>query len=151
MSVRIEIVPAGAAAYAEATTTIQAPVERIWSLLTDIDGWPRWNPAVQQARIRGAVAPGTVFEWKSGGMAIVSTLHTVAPLRDLAWTGRTIGTRARHGFELAATQHGVAVTTRETFDGWLPSLMPRTMSRTLERTLVALLAALKQAAEARDE
>jgi hypothetical protein len=146
-----DIVPEGAVAYAEAATTIHASAERVWSLLTDIENWPQWNPAVQQARILGAVAPGTIFKWKSGGMAITSTLRTVVPMRDLAWTGVAFGTRARHGFELAATQDGIKVATRETFDGWLPALMPKTMSRALKRNLDSLLAALKREAEQRGE
>jgi hypothetical protein len=67
----------------------------------------------------------------------------------LAWSGRTIGTRALHIWIFRPIPGGVEVTTRETFDGWLPALAPRMMQKQLDDTLPALLLSLKVAAESR--
>lgn len=136
-----------AAAHACAAVAIDASADRVWQLLTGIDAWPRWNPAVGSARLEGSIAAGTVFRWRSQGFTVSSTLVDVEMPRRLMWTGRALGTRARHEWDIVAAGHGVVVKTSETFDGWLPRLMPRTMKNMLERTLSAWLEALKAEAE----
>ena len=39
---------------AEATLDIDAPPDRVWALLADVPGWPRWNAAMplQPGRVR---------------------------------------------------------------------------------------------------
>jgi uncharacterized protein YndB with AHSA1/START domain len=139
--------PATAKARSQATIGIDAPVEKVWGLVVDIDSWPRWNTSGETAHLKGAVAKGSVFDWKSGGFWIRSVFQDVVPMERLSWTGRTLGTRALHSWEFTVTENGVVVTTAETFDGWLPWLMPRTMQKKLDDTLPALLASLKIAAE----
>jgi len=126
---------------------IDAPVEKVWGLVVDIDRWPRWNTSVEKAYLKGAIAKGSVFDWKSGGFWIRSTFHDVVPMEHLSWTGQTLGTRALHSWEFTLTEKGVVVTTAETFNGWMPTLMPRIMQKKLDDTLPALLASLKIAAE----
>ena len=139
--------PAGARVRSQATITIDAPIEKVWALVVDIDRWPRWNKAVQTAHLAGPVARGAVFNWKSGGMGIRSTFQDIAPMERLSWTGQTIGTSAVHAWTFKTTDKGVVVTTTESFDGWLPAILPGTMQKTLDDTLPALLASLKVAAE----
>jgi len=93
------------------------------------------------------VATGSVFRWKTGGLAIVSELAAVEPLAGIAWTGRTLGARAEHEWRFEAVPGGTLVQTRERFAGWLPWLLPGTMRRRLERALEQGVAALKAAAE----
>lgn len=138
---------ASAAARAHATITIDAPVAKVWALVVGVDHWPDWNRAVETAHLEGPVAKGSVFKWKSGGMAIRSTFQDVVPMRRLSWTGQTFGTRAVHAWAFVATDKGVVVTTTETFDGWLPAILPGVMRKTLDDTLPALLTSLKAAAE----
>jgi uncharacterized protein YndB with AHSA1/START domain len=139
--------PAIAKARSQATITIHAPIETVWALAVGVDRWPQWNSAVQSAHLDGPVAKGSVFNWKSGGMGIRSTFQEVVPTRRLSWTGRTFGTNAVHSWDFRTTDGGVVVTTTETFDGWLPTLLPRMMQKTLDDTLPALLSSLKAAAE----
>jgi uncharacterized protein YndB with AHSA1/START domain len=138
---------ADARAKSEATILIHAPLTRIWSLTTDVDRWPEWNKAVQSARLEGPVAPGSVFRWKSGGFSVTSTFRNIEPMTHLTWTGVAFGTKAVHSWTFTPTDHGVRVTTIETFDGWLPAILPGAMQKTLDDTLPALLASLKAAAE----
>ena len=37
----------------ERSTIIEAPVERVWSVLRDFNGHDRWHPAVRESRIEG--------------------------------------------------------------------------------------------------
>jgi uncharacterized protein YndB with AHSA1/START domain len=141
--------PTAQAAQAQASAQIQinAPAERIWRLLTAVDGWPAWNPAVASARIDGPLRPGTVFVWKSQGFTVTSTLQQVEPFTGLSWTGSAIGTKAFHAWTLETTADGVLVKTFETFDGWLPWLLQSAMQKQLDETLPAWLQALKAATE----
>jgi uncharacterized protein YndB with AHSA1/START domain len=138
---------AEAAARSQSTIVIDAPIDRIWSLVVDVDRWPSWNKAVQSARLDGDVAPGSVFKWTSGGFGVTSTFRTVQPMTHLSWTCVAFGAHAVHSWLFEPTARGVKVTTTETFDGWMPRLMPRTMQKMLDDTLPKLLASLKRAAE----
>lgn len=126
---------------------IKAPAQRIWSLLTEINRWPGWNPAVKSAKLNGAFEVGTTFNWKSGGISIVSTLQEIQRTTKLVWTGKAIGTRAIHVWSLKSTTTGVLVCTSESIDGWLVSLMRKAMQKTLDESLVAWLVELKRRAE----
>lgn len=127
---------------------INASAHRIWSLISEIDQWPTWNPAVEMAKLHGAFGVGTTFKWKSGGISIVSMLQEIIPASRLVWTGKTIGTQAIHVWTLdEANPDGVLVRTSESFDGWLPRLMRKTMQKTLDESLIAWLNELKRQAE----
>lgn len=147
--VSLTAVPSRAEVRSQATILIHAPIERIWGLVVDVDRWPQWNKAIENAHLEGAVLQGSVFQWKSGGYGIRSTFQDVDPMKHLSWTGAAFGTKAFHTWDFSVTGDGVAVTTAETFSGWLPAIMPGTMQKTLDDTLPALLQSLKLASETR--
>jgi hypothetical protein len=129
---------------------VEAPLDVVWSLITDIDAWPRWNPAVSRAHLAGPFASGSVFRWKSGGSSIVSTLQVVERPRRVSWTGKTFGVAAVHVWDLEAVGMGVLIRTSESFAGWLVRLFPSTFQRLLDNALEEQLRALKVAAEKSD-
>jgi len=142
------IAPARAAqVQSMAQIEINAPADRVWRLLTRIDGWPKWNPAVDSSVLQGPLGKGSIFVWKSKGFTVTSTLQDVEPLRRLSWTGAAFGTRAFHSWDLRELDGQVVVSTFESFDGWVPCLFSRAMQKTLDDTLPAWLQALKTAAE----
>jgi uncharacterized protein YndB with AHSA1/START domain len=136
-----------APAWAEHRITIQAPIEKIFALLTAVQAWPDWNPAVKNVRVDRTLAPGVTFYWKSGGISIASTVQQLDAPRFIGWTGKAIGTRAIHTWTLEPTANGVVVTTAESFDGWLVRLMKKAMQTTLDDALQSTLQKLKVAAE----
>ncbi|MGD2082170.1 MAG: SRPBCC family protein [Chromatiales bacterium] len=134
---------------ASAEALIEAPVDLVWSLLIDIDGWPRWNPAVERAALDGPPQAGTAFRWKAGGASIASRLEAVRRPAHLVWTGRTRGIRAVHAWHLRAEEGGTRVRTEESFDGVWLRLLAGPMRRMLASSLEQGLGALKGAAERR--
>lgn len=138
-----------APATASAETLIQAPLDLIWTVLTDIETWDAWNPAVTSVEMRGPLVPGTKFRWKAGGLPVASTLREVEPKRRLTWTGRSMTIRAIHVWTLAVQDNGVHVRTEESFDGLLVRLLSGPMQRMLATSLEQGLSALKAECERR--
>jgi uncharacterized protein YndB with AHSA1/START domain len=133
-----------------ATISIDAPLERIWQLMVDVDSWPRWNPAVGSAKLKGSLAVGATFRWKNDGFTVMSTFRTIEPMKHLVWTGKAFGTTALHSWDFQSSDTGVIVRTSETFGGWLPRLMPDMLQRSLDAALPEWVAKLKAAAERRN-
>jgi uncharacterized protein YndB with AHSA1/START domain len=132
-----------------AEAQIEAPVEVVWRILSDLEGWPGWNRGVSRIEVSGPVEVGTEFRWVSGGARIVSRLEELEPPRRIAWLGKMFGTRAVHVWELAGEERGTHARTEESFEGWLAKLFPGLMKRTLAKALDQGMAALKAEAEFR--
>ena len=128
---------------------IAAAPDIVWSVLTDFGRWPAWNLDVKSIAIDGDVAPGTQFRWKAGPATITSVIREVEPPRSIAWTGRTVGTSAKHVDRLEAADGRTRVRTEESFEGWLPRLLRRQMRTTLQNGLDDGLRDLKAEAERR--
>ena len=126
---------------------INAPVEKIWGLLSDIDHWSVWQPDISNAVLEGALIPGSVFRWNSGGTPITSQIQEVEPQRRLGWTGKAMGAKAKHLWILEPQVGGVLAKTEESFDGLIVVLLKGMMQKTLDTSLQAWLMHLKKAAE----
>ena len=72
---------------------VDAPAERLWSLLTDLDAWPRWGPTVRSARVDGGFglgARGTVTT-----LAGLALPFEITELDDgVRWAWRVAGVEA---------------------------------------------------------
>lgn len=134
---------------ASARTRIAAPPELVWSVLADIAAWPQWNRDVARAQLRGALAAGTRFDWKAGGLPIRSVLLAVERPGTLAWSGTTLGIKAVHVSRFVGEGEGTEAVTEESFDGLLPRLFRGPMNRTLEKSISSGLEALKEECERR--
>lgn len=128
--------------------SIQAPLARVWALLTGIDAWASWNSEIARAALQGPLAPGTAFRWKTGGAAIRSQLHTVAPMAAFGWTGKTFGMYAIHNWRLEQVGGAVVVHVEESMEGLLARLFKKSFQKNLEKGMAHWLQALKTAAEA---
>jgi uncharacterized protein YndB with AHSA1/START domain len=136
-----------APAAGSATALVEAPLEKVWRILSDLAGWPTWNKGVSEIRVNGPVESGTTFVWKAGGTKIVSRLEQVAPPHRIAWTGKIFGIRAIHVWELAAEAGGTRVRTEESFEGPLARLFPGLAKKTVGRALAGAVSSLKAKSE----
>ena len=108
------------------STTIDAPPERIWSLLTDANGYRDWNPSV--ISLEGRIARGETI-------ALVSAVNPkrtfrlkvteAEPPRRMVWAdGMPLGLfRGERTFTLAPNGSGTAFSMREEFSGLLAPLI----------------------------
>jgi uncharacterized protein YndB with AHSA1/START domain len=138
-----------APAVASAELVIAAPIETVWDVISDIDQWPRWNPAITEAALRGGLQPGSTFRWKAGPGSITSTLREVNPPRVLGWTGKTFGINAIHVYQLEPDAGGTLVRTAESWEGLPVRPLRGRMQKMLEEALGSGLEALKHEAEKR--
>jgi len=130
-----------------ASIEIAAPPLDVWTVLTDFEGWPRWNPDVLEVRLEGPLEVGTTFRWKAGPGTITSVLKSVDPLHELGWTGVTMGVHAVHVWRLEETLGGTRLTTLESWRGWPTRLRHKRMAETLRQAIGVGLHHLKTEAE----
>lgn len=126
---------------------IQAPAEVVWKTHTDINAWSQWQPGITTAKLAGPLAVGSVFQFKSAGLTITATIQVVEPNRQIGWTGQALGTQASHVWRLTPHPNGTLLTTDESMEGWLVSLLKFVMPKFLERSLDTWLQSLKGKAE----
>jgi uncharacterized protein YndB with AHSA1/START domain len=128
---------------------IAASPDVAWDVLTAIEDWPSWNPAVKSVSIEGGIDEGSTFRWKAGPGTIASTIGNVDRPRRIAWTGTTFGVRAIHVHTFEPDAGGTLVRSEESWDGLLPRLFRGRLRKTLESSLHAGLRQLKAEAERR--
>ena len=126
---------------------VQASPEVVWKIHTAINDWPQWQPSLDMADLEGPLAVGSIFQWKSGGLTITSTIQVVKPNQQIGWTGKALGTRASHIWNLEPHNGGTMLTTEESMEGWLVSILKLIMPKFLESSLDTWMQSLKNKVE----
>lgn len=134
---------------------IAADAGRVWELLSDLAGYPRWNASIVQ--LDGALAVGAPLRLRArlpGGIGIASrpVLSCVTMFRELSWRASLIHPRvfsAEHRFILEPLPGGVRLCQREDFHGWFSSFFIVLFARGLRRSYTQANVRLKQLAEKR--
>lgn len=126
---------------------IVASVEKVWSILTDIEHWPEWQSDITSVQLDGNLTKGTTFHWKAKGLHMTSTLQEVESNRRITWTGVTMGMKAIHIWMLEPQSNGTRVITEESLSGWLTRLLKTFDPTFLEKSLEASLQVLKTRVE----
>ena len=133
------------------TIAIDAPLIKVWSVLTDLPAWPSWNSTVP--RVEGTVALGnkvTVYTTASPGRAFPVKVTALEPPRVMVWAGGMplglfVGQRT-----YTLTEHAPGKTTftmREEFSGLLAGLIGKSIPD-LQPLFLEFAACLKRASEA---
>lgn len=126
---------------------VNAPLERVWRLHSDVAAWTQWQTDITEARSEGAFEPGTSFTWTSYGFTVTSTIYEVEDKSRTLWGGTAQGITGIHEWLFAETPNGVHVQTNESFAGDPVEADVSSMQSMLDASLVAWLGHLKTAAE----
>ncbi|MEV4252509.1 MFS transporter [Spirillospora sp. NPDC049652] len=129
------------------STTIDAPIERVWALHTGIDAWPTWNGDIDTAALSGPVEPGSSFRWTTHGLDITSTVFEVVPGERIVWGGPAGGIDGVHVWTFTADGERVTVRTEESWAGAPVEAAAEQLGQALHASLESWLAALKARAE----
>jgi uncharacterized protein YndB with AHSA1/START domain len=128
---------------AAAETEVDTDAETVWDVLTGIEAWPSWNPAVRSASLSGPVAEGSEFRWKAGPGTITSTIRQVERPGLIGWTGKSLGLSVVHVWRLESQSERTLVKTEESFAGLPARLFTGRLHKLLQRELDAGLRHLK--------
>jgi len=126
---------------------IEAPLEIVWRLHTDVNAWPRWQTDITAAHTDGTLEPGVSFDWTSYGFSVTSTVYALSERSRVLWGGTSGGITGIHEWLFSETPSGVRVTTSESFTGESVEADAAGMQSVLDGSLVAWLGHLKTAAE----
>jgi len=126
---------------------IDAPLDTIWGLQTDISSWSQWQPDIDASRIEGPLEVGTVFRWQTYGLSIESTIQEIDAPRRIVWSGLAHGITAIHVWTMTPSEDRVLVHTEESWDGDPKRAEPEEMQQALDSSLRAWLQSLKHKAE----
>ena len=136
----------GAPIVAHVRTSIAAPPNKVWGLLVDAAGWPKWADQIDSVTVDGPLVSGRRFVWKSGGMTIHSQVQMFVAGKALSWTGGALTGKAVHVWRLEPNASGgTDVMEDESMEGLLMAQMYS--SAKLVEADTAWLGALKKAAE----
>jgi uncharacterized protein YndB with AHSA1/START domain len=127
--------------------TIQASIEKVWHVLTNINDWAAWQNDISKPLLDGDLQPGTTFTWKTGGANIHSTIHTVEPYQSFGWTGNTFGMFAIHNWTLTESKGDTTVSVEESMEGFLAKLFKNSFQKSLEKGMQHWLIQLKTKCE----
>jgi uncharacterized protein YndB with AHSA1/START domain len=67
----------------ERDVEINAPVEKVWQVLTDPNTWHQWLPGVDSVSNAAAIRVGASFEWVSKGQTGQGTIEKMEPMKRL--------------------------------------------------------------------
>jgi len=138
--------------YFEATSTIEAPADQVWSVLQDAQAWPRWDCGIDE--VNGTIAPGariTIRSKAAPGRAFPVKVTALEPPRKLVFTGgMPLGLfKGVRTYTLSTNADGATVfTMREEYTGPLLGLIWKSMPD-LGPSFVQFAEGLKKEVESR--
>lgn len=130
---------------------INATTLEVWKVLTEIDKWSSWQTAIKSPHLEGPLKAGTKFTWKTGGLKINSTLHTVEPYTQFGWTGKTIGIKAIHNWSIVELNRQTEISVSESMEGFLAKLLKKTFTSSLDKNMGEWLMLLKKTCEIKNK
>lgn len=131
---------------------IDAPLEHVWAIQTDVTRWTTWLRDVDAMTLEDSLPlePGSVFRWETQGLDITSTVTQVDAPHRIVWGGPAQGIVAVHVWTFTDTPQGVRVHTEESWAGEPVAAQAETLQAALDASLRGWLSDLKQEAERTD-
>ena len=109
---------------------IDAPTDRVWTVLTDVEKWAEWNAFIPE--VKGEISVGgrifvRVAPPNGRAMSFKATVTCFHENRDFIWVGSAPipgAFRGEHIFELRPIDDGrTRLVHREEFSGWMLPLL----------------------------
>ncbi|MEV4048607.1 SRPBCC family protein [Streptomyces sp. NPDC049744] len=114
---RVTDIDHGAPVIVRASIEIDAPLELVWDLHSQVTAWPEWFSEIRLAEIDGPFAPGSTIIWGAHGYDALfpARIGLIEHQRRTAWDGTNKGIYGIHAFTFS--QRG-SVTHVETAESW---------------------------------
>lgn len=132
----------------EASTVINAPAEKIWEVLTDVQNFPEWEPNITKVEGQAGLGQKITVHTKFSERAFPVTVSEFTPHSRMVWSsGMPLGLfKGARTFTLKPVDGGIQVKTREEFQGLLLPLFKGQIGD-LQPTFDAFANALKNKVE----
>lgn len=133
---------------------IHSTPEKIWSILTNFNNYPNWNPFIKS--IKGEVKVGNKITVRieppeSKGMTFKPKVLTFEPNKELSWLGHLMFAGlfdGEHKFEIIDNGNGItSFRQSEKFKGILVSLLKKQLDNNTKRGFEEMNKKLKELAE----
>lgn len=128
---------------------IEAPIDLVWRLHTDVAGWPAWQTDVDSAQVDGPLVPGATFRWSTHGLEVTSTVYVVDAPRRILWGGPAQGITGIHEWTFTADGDATIVRTAESWEGDPVRADSENLGAALDASLGSWLELLRAKAEAK--
>ena len=128
---------------------VEAPAERVWSVMSDVERWHEWTASITSVDLHGQpMGPGASATVRQPKLPTVDwTVTSYRPLEEFTWTsgGRGIRTVGRHLMRTQGTSVHVELAIEQRGPlAWLANLL---LARLTRRYLRLEAAGLKQRSE----
>lgn len=137
----------GAPVKSQSEIIINAPIEKVWQVLTNINDWPAWQKEVTESTLKEELSEGVEFKWKAGGLSFTSQIHTIVPKMKFGWTGKTLGASVIHNWFFTDDGDKTTVRVEESLQGIFPRMFKGYFQRNLDNGVSQNLMDLKTASE----
>jgi hypothetical protein len=137
----------------EESVLIEAGMDRVWRIFTDLACWRDWNRTARQvSSVSGRIEEGERFRFRlrpfNLPVNIDPVIDEVVEHERVVWSGSRFGIYSRHEFLFRQIDGGVLVTSREEFRGIPLRMGGRPLTGKVARGLVVkMLQELKKACE----
>lgn len=129
--------------------TIQADVKTVWSIFSDFENYPNWNPFIKS--IKGNIKVGEQFEAEIGTFKFKPTTKVFNHEKELTWLGRMILPGifdGRHSFQFKANENGTTTLIhKEDFTGILVPFVKKKLDTEIKQEFKNMNEKLKELAE----
>lgn len=100
--------------------TINASPDKVWSVLTNVSQWPKWQKDIKSVESDKSLTVGSTFKWNNAGSSINSEVVSFNQDTQLVWIGTTFGAKAVHIWHLKPTdQNKTTLSVHESLDGFM--------------------------------
>lgn len=139
--------PAPGRAYAEIEIAASRP--EVWAILTDIDSWPTWNPAIRGSVRDPELKVGTKFRFSTEIGTLKCRFTEVESPHTFSWKGRVLVLGERQTWVLEPTEGGTHVSVQAEMTGLVSRIFQRRLTDRLQRVVDSVLQLLRLEAEVR--
>ncbi|RZJ30765.1 MAG: hypothetical protein EOO18_11220 [Chryseobacterium sp.] len=126
---------------------IDASPSKVFSTLTNVAEWSKWNSSVNGAAIDDDFASGTKFKWNTESGTINSQIKVVEKDKKVVWVGKTLGIFAIHTWTFQEADGKTKVTSSESWEGLTAVALQSSLRSELADSLQIMLRDLKSASE----
>jgi hypothetical protein len=130
---------------------IAAPPERVWAVLSDLEGYQAWNPIWQ--KVSGELTPGNTLTIiatplrSDRSVTVKVTVEAAEPASELRWRSSVLGvSHSVHSFVLTRQGAGTQLEQRQVYRGFFTRFNPKTVGR-IRASFEAINEAIKAQAE----